>query len=338
MKNVNVSELQEVVKKLYHLSEQNKKHISLFVWGAPGVGKSAGVRQAAQDLEIGFIDLRVAQMNPVDMRGLPAINKTGESAKWLIPDFFPKEGKGILFLDELNLAPASVMNAAYQLILDRALGDYKMPDGWIIVAAGNRSEDTPNITKMPPPLANRFIHVQIDKPDFDEWRIWAVNKGGVHEQVVTFLSKMPQHLYKAPTIADKAWASPRSWEFASTLHSMGETIDSAVGAGVASEFTAFLKVYSKIPDIDAILEGKKKVEVPKNTELDVIWATCMSIIYKAQPKHWDNVYDYIDRLPKEFTTLVITILDAKSPEWKKTIVYSKQFAKFCKENPALFGE
>src|SRR5260221_11820815 len=146
MKNTTIGELKQTIKKIYQLSEHGK-YVAAMIWGPPGVGKSAGVREAAKDLGVNFIDLRVAQMNPVDLRGLPDVKKTKQLAKWLTPDFFPQDGKGILFLDEMNLAPQSVMNAGYQLVLDRKLGDYVVPEGWIIVAAGNRAEDSATVTK-----------------------------------------------------------------------------------------------------------------------------------------------------------------------------------------------
>jgi len=343
MKNVSVSELKGVIKKLYALAEEGK-YMGAMIWGPPGVGKSAAVRQVAEDLStaknpVGFIDLRLSLLNPVDLRGLPSVNREERLAEWLAPEFLPNaksEKHGILFLDEINLAPQSVMAAGYQLILDRRLGDYHMPPGWLIVAAGNRVTDTPTTTKMPAPLANRFIHLQIEQPNFDEWRQWAV-KNQIAEQVVSFLSKMPQHLFQAPKIDDKAWPSPRSWEFASNLYHLGEPIDAAVGGGIAAEFNTFLRVYTKIPDIDAILAGKK-VSIPKATELDVLWATCMSIVYKATPKDWANVYAFIDQIPKEFEVLVIKLLDEKNAAWKSALVNSSQFKKFCNENPELFGE
>lgn len=341
MKTITIADEKEIVKKLYSLAEHGR-YMGVMIWGPPGVGKSAGIRQAAHELNtkenpVSFIDLRLSQMNPVDLRGLPTINKTEGIAKWLAPEFLPREGRGILFLDELNLASQSVMAAGYQLVLDRRVGDYVVPPGWIIVAAGNRSEDTSNITKMPPPLANRFIHLQIERPDLDEWRSWAV-KNDISEQIVSFLSKMPQHLFAQPKTTDKSWPSPRSWEFASNLHAIGESIEAAVGQGVAAEFSAFCKVYAKMPDVDAILAGKK-VEVPGPKELDVLWATCMSIVYRAEPNHWKNVYNYTDRFTgKEFMVLVIKLLDEKSAEWKNTIAKSAEWKEFYTKHPHLLGE
>lgn len=337
MKQASINELKQIIKKVYELGK-DKKYVSLMIWGPPGVGKSAAVRQASQELGVAFIDLRVAQMNPVDMRGLPTVDKVKNQAKWLTPDFFPTGGSGILFLDEMNLAPQSVMNAGYQLILDRRLGDYVVPEGWIIVAAGNRAEDSPNVTKMPPPLANRFAHIQVSSPDDGEWRTWAINNG-IAEQIVAFISKMPQHLFVAPKITDKAWPSPRSWEFASHLLGVGEDIDAAVGGGTASEFRAFTKVYERIPDVDKIMKGEK-VKIPEKTEMDILWATCMSLLYKAKAGAtvWTNIYDFLDQVNKEFLVLMIQLFHDKSPAWAKVIRESREFDKFIKQNPDMFEQ
>lgn len=335
---IKISELKNTIEKVYKLSQDEKKYISIMIWGAPGVGKSAAVRQIAKDLKIDFIDLRLSLLNPVDLRGLPSRSKEGNKATWLIPDFLPNgnhKKNGILFLDEINLAPQSVMSAGYQLILDRKLGNYQVPEGWIIVAAGNRAEDQAAVTKFPAPLANRFIHLELPDPDVDEWKKWAMGNGIV-EEVVAFLKKMPQHLFKFPKAGEKAWASPRSWEFASNLFRIGERIDSAVGEGVASEFYAYLRVYEKMPDIEDILNGKEK-SVPK--EHDILYAVSMALAFRAKEEHLDNVFDYIARFPsKEFEVLSILSMADRSDEMKNAIVQNSNWTKWIKDNKEIIEE
>ena len=111
------------------------EHVPVHIWGAPGGGKSEIVRDLAAAQGCEFIDLRAVLLDPVDLRGLPCID--GDTTRWLVPNFLPREGKGILFLDELTSAPQMVQAACYQLVLDRRLGDYVLPDGWDIMAAGN---------------------------------------------------------------------------------------------------------------------------------------------------------------------------------------------------------
>ena len=149
----------------------------VFVWGGPGVGKSSIVRQLAQSLEQTLQDIRALLLDPVDLRGLPFLGTDGRS-KWAAPEFLPQGGEGILFLDELNAAPAMVQASCYQLVLDRKLGEYTLPDGWAIVAAGNRDSDRGATTRMPTPLRNRFVHLEFDV-DVQEWCEWAIQGGSV---------------------------------------------------------------------------------------------------------------------------------------------------------------
>ncbi len=316
-----IQSLKQHIKTICRLAEQGK-YLGVMIWGAAGVGKSASVRAVADELGIGFIDLRLSLLNPVDLRGLPTVDREKHKAEWLEPEFLPngKDGKrGILFLDEINLAPQSVMSAAYQLILDRRLGNYEVPDGWVIVAAGNRSEDNQAITKMPAPLANRFVHFEIVNPDADEWKEWAI-KNGIHEQVVAFISKLPGHLYVAPKAGARAFPTPRSWSYASILHSLGIDVSHAVGDGAGADFKGFLRVYQKMPSVDEILEGKEKT-VPK--ELDVLYALSIGIAYRAKKEHIANIFKYIASMPTEFQVLTILSTKRKSDEMETAIIASQ---------------
>jgi MoxR-like ATPase len=133
----------------------------VFLWGGTGIGKSAIVRQLATSLNLPLQDVRALLLDPVDLRGLPFLGSDGRS-RWATPEFLPKDGEGILFLDELNAAPAMVQASCYQLVLDRKLGEYTLPDGWAIIAAGNRDSDRAVTTRMPSPLRNRFVHLEFE--------------------------------------------------------------------------------------------------------------------------------------------------------------------------------
>lgn len=338
MQKVSLKDMKGIVKKTHRLLLDTGHSLPIMIHGPAGVGKSDSIRQVAKDLGIKCIDIRLSLLNPVDLRGLPSINRKEGIAEWIPSGFLPdakRDGEeGILFLDEINLAPMTVMNAGYQLILDRALGEYKLPAKWSIIAAGNRTEDTGNITKMPAPLANRFIHYEMDKPDQDEWRTWAI-QNNIAAQVISFIHKFPQHLLQMPKNAEKTFPSPRSWGYASDLFSIGEPIDAAVGGGVATDFKAYIEVYTKVPDIQKILKGEKE-RVPEKKELDVLWATSMAIVVAAKPEHWANVFKYVNQFSPEFSTMVIKLLSDKSPEWFNVIAHSDDFKKFRSAHPALF--
>src|SRR6476646_5413120 len=209
----------------------------VFLWGGPGIGKSAVVKQLASNLNIILQDVRALLLDPVDLRGLPFLGQDGRS-RWATPEFLPQNGAGILFLDELNAAPAMVQASCYQLVLDRKLGEYALPDGWAIIAAGNRDSDRAITTRMPTPLRNRFVHLEFEV-DVQGWSEWAV-QSGIRPEVIAFLRFRPELLSAFYRDAN-AFPSPRSWEFASRILDSGpdesiehELFAGAVGTGAAT--------------------------------------------------------------------------------------------------------
>ena len=188
------------------------------IWGPPGIGKSATVRAIAKSNDLKLIDLRLSQLAPTDLRGLPVADRDKLISNWYPPEFLPKDGNGILFLDELNTAPPAMQGIAQQLILDRRVGDYCLPDGWFVWAAGNRQEDASAVFKMPSALQNRFIHFDVES-DFDSFRTWAL-ENNINEQILAFLAWRPNLLHKFDR-TEAAWPSPRSWAAANELHNVG---------------------------------------------------------------------------------------------------------------------
>jgi len=255
----------------------NKLMLSVMIWGPPGVGKSSVVAEAAKAHELGFIDLRLSQLAPTDLRGLP-VPKDGVS-RWYPPEFLPREGRGILFLDELNMAPPALQGIAQQLILDRRVGSYVLPDGYFVWAAGNRKEDRGSVFDMPSPLANRFLHLEV-LPDFDAFKTYAIERE-LHEQVLAFLSYRPALLHKID-VQRPAWPSPRSWEMASKLHGLKLRVGAAVGEGCEAEFEAFLSIYAKLGGIDDILKGKgRKIAFPEEPSERYAIAVALSVRVKT---------------------------------------------------------
>jgi hypothetical protein len=265
-----ISEVQSALGKII---SNNIKH-SVFLWGPPGIGKSSIVKKIASDNDLQLTDLRISQLAPTDIRGLPYI-EDGQ-AKFAPPSFLPTEGEGILFVDEFNMASPSMMSIAQQLILDRQVGDYVVPEGWFIVAAGNRAEDRAAVSQMPAPVANRFIHFNVES-DLSSWKEYAI-RAGLNEQIVSFLNFRPELLFSFNKNAT-AWPSPRSWEFANTLLDIGLEVDAAVGEGASAEFYAYQSIYSRLPDIDSVLNGEF-VEVPKEPSL--MYAVCGALVSRAK--------------------------------------------------------
>ena len=265
--------ISEIQSSLGKIISNDIKH-SVFLWGPPGIGKSSIMRKVAENNKLEYIDLRVSQLAPTDLRGLPFI-ENGQ-ARFAPPSFLPTEGKGILAIDEFNMASPAMMGIAQQLILDRQVGDYVVPDGWFIVAAGNRTEDRAAVSQMPAPVANRFIHFNVES-DLASFKEYAIRKG-LNEQIISFLNFRPQLLFDFNKNAT-AWPSPRSWEFANTLLDIDLEIDAAVGQGASAEFYAYQSIYSRLPDVDAILSGQP-VEVPYEPSL--MYAVCGALVSRAK--------------------------------------------------------
>jgi hypothetical protein len=229
----------------------NELKLSTMIWGAPGIGKSSIVAQTASAHDLELVDLRLSQLAPTDLRGLPVADN-GVS-RWYPPEFLPRSGRGVVFLDELNMAPPAMQGMAQQLILDRRVGSYVLPEGWFIWAAGNRKEDRASVFDMPAPLANRFIHLEVE-PHWESWKAHAL-ADGVHEQVIAFLAFRPNLLHQIDP-HKPAWPSPRAWSMASRLHGAQLDIAPVVGAAVAGEFASYIELYKSLPDLDPIFEGK----------------------------------------------------------------------------------
>jgi len=288
--------------------------IPVFIWGSPGIGKSSIVRDLAKELEFEFIDLRLTLMDPTDLKGIPFFDAQKKEAIWAKPNFLPsdEESKGILFLDEINSAPPSVQASAYQLILDRRVGDYELPKGWSIVAAGNNESDRGVVYRMPSPLANRFVHIDMEV-SFDDWKSWAYQKG-VDSSIIAFLNYKQDMLFNFdPNSNQKAFASPRSWEYVDKIlksnpsqNSLSELISGAVGEREAMEFLGFKKVLHRLPDIKDIFEEK---DIKIDDDPEVLFALISSLIshLKKDPsqKNIVTLIKFSHSLPSEFAVMLI---------------------------------
>jgi MoxR-like ATPase len=257
--------------------------LSTMIWGPPGIGKSSIVAQTALAQGLEFIDVRLSQLAPTDLRGLPVPDAKAQISRWYPPEFLPRangsaKSGGILFLDEINMAPPAMQGMAQQLILDRRVGSYVVPESWFIWAAGNRKEDRAAVFDMPAPLANRFLHLEVE-PDWDSFKAHALAQGW-HEQIIAFLSYRPTLLHALDPMKP-AWPSPRSWELASKLHGATLDIAAAVGTAAASEFTAYLQIYATLPSLEPILEGKgEKIGFP--AEPSARYATTIGLTVRAR--------------------------------------------------------
>lgn len=280
----------------------------LFIWGAPGVGKSQVVAQVAEELNLRLTDLRAVLLDPVDLRGLPLIKSDGV-AHWCPPSFLPTEGEGVLFLDELNASPPLVQAACYQLVLDRKVGEYTLPEGWTVVAVGNRETDRAVTHRMPSALANRFVHLDFSV-DLDSWLEWAERRG-VSEEIRAFIRFRPNLLHDFdPKKNEKAFPSPRSWDFAARILESAPDSDvllsllkGTVGPGAATEFAGFSRMFRQLPDPDVVINHPQSAEVPE--EPATLYALCEALAKRAGDETAESIITYASRLPAEFGVLLV---------------------------------
>jgi hypothetical protein len=296
----------------------------VIIWGEPGVGKSANVQQTARGLGLACQDVRAVYYDAVDMRGLPHVSDN--RAHWAIPDFLPRDGNGVLFLDELNRAPQLVQNACLQLVLDRKIGEYTLPEGWTIVVACNREQDGGGVTRMNSALTNRFVHLHATV-DTNDWCKWAAG-AGIEPVVIAFQRFKPELLHKFDRNA-KAFPSPRAWEFVSRIVAQNPAssaimlalVAGAVGYAAAIEFMAFLKLYKTLPSIDAILLNPTGAPVPSETS--TLYAVASALARRANAKNFSRVMQYLDRLPVEFCVMAVRDAVSRDGSLQATADFTK---------------
>ena len=293
----------------------------VFMWGPPGIGKSDIVKQIGDEFERPVIDVRLSLWEPTDIKGIPYYNSQANTMSWAPPAELPTDpdSTAILFLDELNSAAPATQAAAYQLILNRRVGTYILPKGVSIVAAGNREADKGVTYRMPAPLANRFLHIEL-KSDYEDWLNWAT-MNRVHEQVVGYIGFAKQDLYDFdPKSSSRSFATPRSWSFVSDLlhdddldeNTLTDLVSGAVGEGLAVKFMAHRKVAKQMPKPEDILVGKvKKCDIK---EISAMYSLTVSMCYELQTAHqkkvkaWDDMADHffafmMDNFPTELVVM-----------------------------------
>jgi hypothetical protein len=300
-----------------------------FIWGPPGIGKSAIVHTIAKNEGLPVIDLRASLLDPTDLRGIPAI--VDSQAVWCPPAFLPKEGTppGVLFLDEINAAPPLVQASLYQLVLDRRVGEYVLPDGWWIVAAGNRQKDRAVTFRMSSALSNRFVHLDLDV-DISDWRVWALSKN-IDPLVVAFIGYRPALLREDPG-ESSAFPTPRSWEILSDVmkkfgghNACADILPGIVGLGAATEFGTFVKRALNMKEMEEIISDPKNAKIPKS--LDGLHVLTTWLVHSHDR---DDVIEasavLLNRIPPEFAVVLSKEMIGVSPTFTRNDGY-KNFVK-----------
>ena len=320
-----MDELEKIITTSCQLIIDNPKLAQsippILIHSSPGVGKSSIVRQVAKKLNIDFRDVRLAEMESVDIRGLPSVDNDKGVMKWNAPDFWPRDpkSKGIIFLDELTSCDKSCQVAAYELILDRKIGDfYKVPDGWYIVSAGNLTTDRAVAMSMSSALSNRFLHVELEA-DPEQWCTWAITHD-IHPSVTGFIQYRPEVLFNMEKEnLERGWPSPRSWDRVSQMTKiygnneklLRKIVYGLVGPAKGVEYMEFHRLNKSFDNIVDMLYGRVPVKIPEKN--DQLYAMCSSLIYVLwrgendadEQKRLDGFFKILTDMRPEFVMMCI---------------------------------
>jgi hypothetical protein len=308
----------------------------VFIWGPAGAGKSSTVHQVCEAIKRRITDTRLSQLDSIDLRGFPVPDMKKKSMEWLPADFLPgpKDPPGVLFLDEMNGAMPAVASACYQLILDRRIGSYVLPDAWSVVAAGNNQGDRGVTHQMPAPLSNRFVHIDFEVDPLD-WQIRA-QTDNLHPHIRAYLKLKPSSLHIFDSTKNpRCFPTPRSWYFADeiykgdyTTNEKLELLKGTVGEGAAGEFIGFVRDIKDMPDIDNIMMDPKRAPLPGSQP--VMHAVVTTLSDKTKASNFDRLMGYIERLQPEVQMVYVRSATARD----KNIFNCKGYASWALANQA----
>ena len=317
------SELAETLRLMIEAKEP------CMVWGPPGTAKSDIAGQVAAGAGRDYRDVRALLLDPIDLRGIPWIDEN-KRTRWASPDFLPPEtdtGLSLINLEELPSAVPMVQAALYQLVLDRKIGEYTLPDGASVIACGNRVNDRGLSHRMLAPLASRFIHIDI-RVDPADWHAWAI-QNGIAPEVAFFIQWRPELLHKfPPQHNENAFACPRTWHKVSNVVNQRADLSpsveraifrGAVGQGPATEFAAFLKTWRELPHPQDIIDDPENARVPYN--ISTLMVLCGSLYQLANPGNFDAIVAYALRLPREIGEFLVWACRTNDPSLERTPGY-----------------
>ena len=314
------SEMAETLKLLIEARQPT------MVWGPPGCAKSQVAQQVADELTYHYIDVRALLLDPVDLRGIPW-RDGDDRTRWAPPVFLPKPndpGPYLINLEELPSAVPMVQSALLQLLLERQLGEYELPPGAALIACGNREADRAITHQMPTPLSNRLVHLEI-KVDAPDWCAWGASNG-IAPEVLFFIQMRPDLLHQFdPQSKEKAFPTPRTWEFCSNIVNKRQGLDASVeralfrgtvGEGAAVEFSAFLKVWRELPHPQGIIDDPENADIPDNASAQI--ALCGSLYRMADDINMDAIVSYAKRLRREMGEFLVSSCIRKDGKLQRT--------------------
>ena len=306
-----------------------KEGLPVLVKGPPGVGKTSVIRKVGENIKYHLIVSHPVVSDPTDYKGLPGIVK-GE-AEFLpfgeLRQLITAEEPTIFFLDDLGQAPAVVQAACMQLLLARRINGHAVSDKVVFVAATNRREDRAGVTGILEPVKSRFATILELVAEADAWIEWAF-ENKMPAGLIGFIHFRPALICTTEATSDIVnHPCPRTFEHAGRLMNIGlddiETLSGTLGAGCAAELTGFLKVYKSLPNIAAIILKPDEAIVP--TEPTALYAVTSALVEKASPDNVPMIFKYGNRLPADFSTLLVRDMIRKSPK----IQHTKSFVEWA---------
>ena len=330
-------------------TDVNRRKKTLFLLGPSGVGKSDTIRQAANDIAaligdaaFGFIDLRLAQMDPVEFGGVPSV-VNGYTRK-NPPDWLPKpDTNGIILMDEITSAPPTMQAPAYQFALDRKFGDTPLPEGWMVMAAGNRMSDRGVTYPMAAPLLARMtvVNAESDLDDFIDY----CGEHSVRGEVVAFVKSRADYLNERdekinskiselplgkPFATQRGWTSAAQYYLDDPAEDRGELLRGCIGDRAGADFEAFLRIWQSMPSIDQIYKDPDSVAQPKDAATR--YAVSVGISMRLTKGNFAVAKRYLYNMPKEFMSLAIKLAYKRD----KSISECNAFNQWVMQNPHLF--
>lgn len=300
----------------------------VMLWGAPGVGKTDTAHQIGAETKRNVVVMHLNLREPVDMRGIPVPDPVTGTTRWYKPDELPQVARdgerGILFLDEINTCSQQMMAVAYSLVLERKVGEYTLPPGWVVMAAGNRMSDRAAVVRMSTALSNRFAHHDV-RPDVEAWADWA-NKNDIAPELVAFIRLRRELLHVMPTNGQNTFPTPRSWARCSKyVHAPAEhrlrLFASLVGDAYAAELDGFIDLYRSMGSLADIIKAPTTAKLP--TEPSARYAVCTGLARMATRENFAAIVTYAERLPRELQILIVHDITTRTPTLKNTPTYGK---------------
>ena len=299
----------------------------VMLWGMPGIGKSDIVHQLGARKGRKVIEFHAALREPVDLRGIPVPDSKTGTTKWFVPDELPqveRDGEfGYLFCDEMNQASAQMQAVLAGLILYGRVGDYQLPPGWRVIAAGNRVSDRAAAVRMPTHIRNRFAHIYV-VPSVEPWAIWA-NANGVPPELVAFVRLRRELIHQMPRGDENAFPTPRSLTKAGKHVHADKAIRmrlfaAHIGDGPAAELDGFIELYHSFGTLDAIVADPDNAKLPDGPSEK--YAVCTGLGRIATRKTLASVIKYAKRLtPRDYEILVVHDATLRDASLKNTNAY-----------------